>query len=288
MADASVEPAAKKVELLAPFDQVAGHATGPLTRFYVKDGKIYKPCQGGSRGDREADFYSNILKEIPDFAKFVPQFFGIEEIEFPHEVHTQKHKFLVLEDLTHYFDTNTLCVADIKMGIVTYDSQATEKKRNYEIEKASSTTTVTLGFRVCGLKVYEHGIGLKKYDKNFGKKLDEKTIEKGLESFFHSHHLRGAVLPIFIEKLRELLAWFEKNAQFSFVGTSLLLLYDGKHHHEIDGATHTPRVDVKVIDFAHVDRLGKVDEGYIFGLKNLIQIFEQIEGVHKAKSHAVM
>jgi 1D-myo-inositol-tetrakisphosphate 5-kinase/inositol-polyphosphate multikinase len=284
MAEASIVEAvvlaAQSASELAPFDQVAGHATGPLTRFYAKEGKIYKPSQGGSRGDREVDFYSNILREIPEFTKFTPKFYGIEEIEFPNEIHPEKHKFIVMEDLTHAYDTNTLCVSDIKMGIVTYDAHASEKKRAYEIEKASVTTTVTLGFRVCGLKVYEEGVGLKKYDKDFGKNLTEKTIQAGIEMFFHNAHLRTIVVPQFIAKLYELLDWFENNTQFSFVGTSLLLMYDGKL--ESDGANR--RVDVKVIDFAHVDRTGRRDDGYIYGLKNLIQVFEDIEGLEKTKA----
>jgi len=277
---ASVDGPSENGVRLAPFDQVAGHATGPLTRFYAKGDKIYKPSQGGSRGDRETDFYANLLKEIPDFAQFVPTFYGVEEIEFPNEIHDQKHKFIVLEDLTHNYDTNTLCIADIKMGVVTYDSFASEKKRAYEIEKATATTTVTLGFRVCGLKVYEEGIGLKKYGKDFGKKLNETTVQKGIEAFFSSAKLRALVLPVFIEKLYKLLNWFENNAQFSFVGTSLLLMYDGRLNDDLT----SKRADIKVIDFAHVDRCSTRDEGYIFGLRNLIKIFEAIEGLEKAKA----
>lgn len=269
---------------LAPFDQVAGHATGPLTRFYARDGKIYKPSQGGSRGDREMQFYDETLKAIPEFAKFAPKYFGMESIEFPHETHDQKHKFIVMEDLTAHYDTNTLCVGDIKLGVVTYDAQASEKKRNYEIEKATATTTVTLGFRVCGLKVFEEGKGLKKHDKDFGKKLNEHTIQAGIESFFPNHHIRPLVIPLFIAKLKELLAWFETNMEYSFIGTSLLLMYDGKYR---DGETEPMRVDVKVIDFAHIDKVGKKDDGYIFGLKNLIKTLEAILTLEKAKQMKV-
>jgi len=276
----SIQLETSSAEDFTPFDQVAGHATGPLTRFYAKGGKIYKPSQGGSRGDREAQFYESTLKDIPDFTKFAPKYFGLELIDFPNEVHEQKHKFLVLEDLTNNYDTNTLCVADVKLGIVTYDAQASEKKRTYEIEKAATTTTVTLGFRVCGLKVYEEGVGLKKFDKDFGKNLNERTVQAGLESFFPNLKLRSLAVPLFIAKLYELLDWFENNTQYSFIGTSLLLMYDGKVALEPTDV----QVDVKVIDFAHIDKTGKRDDGYIFGLKNLIKIFEEIEGVEKVKA----
>jgi 1D-myo-inositol-tetrakisphosphate 5-kinase/inositol-polyphosphate multikinase len=265
---------------LTPFDQVAGHATGPLTRFYAKNGKIYKPSQAGSRGDREAYFYEHTLKEIPDFSKFTPKFYGMELLEFPNEVHEQKHKFIVMEDLTYNYDTNYLCVADIKLGVVTYDAQATEKKRNYEIEKAASTTTVTLGFRVCGLKVYEEGFGLKKYNKDFGKNLTERNVQEGLETFFPNPKLRAIVVPQFTAKLYELLDWFENNTTYLFIGTSLLLLYDGK----LEPEATEKQVDVKVIDYAHIDKTGRRDEGYIFGLKNLIKVFEAVESAEKAKA----
>ncbi len=76
--------------------------------------------------------------------------------------------------------------------------------------------------------MYEEGVGLKKFDKDFGKKLTDKNIRSGIETFFHNNQLRKAVIPHFIAKLNDLLAWFEhSNTRFSFVGTSLLLMYDG-------------------------------------------------------------
>lgn len=50
----------------------------------------------GSRGDRETMFYEKTLKEIPDFARFAPKYHGIEELQFPHEIHQHPHSIYKL------------------------------------------------------------------------------------------------------------------------------------------------------------------------------------------------
>jgi len=258
-------------EELTPFDQVAGHDTGPATRFLASNGTVYKPLQSEARGSREVTFYESLKDVAPEFIPFAPAFYGCKEVEFQNEQHVEKHKFLVMEDLTFPFNSNTLSVADIKMGTRTYDDQASEKKRNYEIFKASKTTTITLGLRFCGLKVYQEGIGIKKFNKDWGKGISDKNIHDGLSAFLHNgKKLRMELIQPFVQKLRRLLEWFEKNSKLRFYGTSLLLLYDVSQ--KIDPV-------LKVIDFAHVDPIldGGKDDGYIFGLKNLIKVFEEVE-----------
>eukprot|EP01112_Ceratiomyxa_fruticulosa_P001078 TRINITY_DN1105_c0_g1_i1.p1 TRINITY_DN1105_c0_g1~~TRINITY_DN1105_c0_g1_i1.p1 ORF type:complete len:262 (-),score=44.59 TRINITY_DN1105_c0_g1_i1:86-871(-) len=256
---------------IQPFEnQVAGHLGVGFEPIMYGKNLIYKPMQSGSRGDREYFFYENILKKnIPHFEKFTPKYYGTETVQ----LNEREVSYILLEDLTLGIPPKTLTICDIKMGVNTFDMLASEKKRLLEEAKAKGTTTKSHGFRICGGKIYEgEERGIVKYDKNWGKKLSAETLPHAIKTLMNrKHHL----VPVIIEKLKEMLEWFEQNYQYVFTGTSVLIVFNGG---EVSGAD-VENIKVKIIDFAHVCEItekGTRDEGYIFGLQNLIKCFEQL------------
>lgn len=45
------------------------------------------------------------------------------------------------------------CILDLKMGSLLYDNEATDEKRKRMIRQSISTTSSSLGLRICGMKV---------------------------------------------------------------------------------------------------------------------------------------
>jgi len=252
--------------------QVAGHTAddGASNPMMAGNGKIYKPLQTGSRGNRELEFYNTIPTLAPQFVEFIPKCYGTQTITLDgNEV-----SYLVLEDLTQGIAHETLCIADIKMSNVTYDYFASEKKIAEQVAKCRGTTTVSHAFRFCGMRVYQGpDQGIVKYDKKWGKNLAGDKITDAVRTFmWNKSHLISQV----IDKLKAILEWFEGNTSLNFVGTSLLIIYDGNP--ALAGAD-PENVTVKIIDFAHVCKTrvdGEKDSGYILGLKNLLQAFEEV------------
>jgi hypothetical protein len=104
-----------------------------------------------------------------------------------------------------------------------------------------------------------------------------------------------------LTELKEILNFFETNYMYQFYASSILIIYDGE---EIEN-----KVSVKLIDFAHVQKsktfdyeksllekenikndnkevinLRQKDDSYIIGLKNLIQMLENIINKKEIKS----
>jgi len=258
------------MESLSPLqNQVAGHTeAGGSKAMMSGHHKIYKPLQSGLRGDRESSFYETLSISAPDFVKFTPQYFGVEKVI----TNGVESAYLVLEDLTTGIPSKSLNICDIKMGTRTYDDHASEKKIMLEEAKMARTTTKTHGFRFCGMRVYEgEEKGVVKYDKSWGKKLHADSIPSTINNFIHR---KAHLIPQIVANLKEILSWFEVNTKLSFFGTSILIVFNGD---EVTGAD-IDEVNVKIIDFAHVCEItepGKRDDGYIFGLQNLIQYCEK-------------
>lgn len=119
--------------------QVAGH---PEQLILSDDpSQLIKRCN-----DRELQFYSDLLAgDGPDwkqeFLRFLPTVYAIE----------QERSSLVLENLV--FGYTRPCIVDIKLGTVLYHESATPEKQSRMEKVAKETTSGSLGFRICGMKV---------------------------------------------------------------------------------------------------------------------------------------
>ena len=123
-----------------------------------------------------------------------------------------------------------------------------------------------------------------KFGREVGNKLSTDEFFLKLKSFFYNGNTyRVELIDPILRKLRNLLFIFEnKLNKYRFYDSSILITYDG-YNTNINGYrkdSPDSLVNVHLIDFTHVKYDERVentpDEGYIKGLKNVI---EKLEGV---------
>jgi len=215
-------------------------------------------------GKKEFGFYSEVLhKIVPELQVFVPKFHGTEVKD--------GNNYIVIEDLTHTFKKP--CILDIKMGTSSVGEDATPEKREAMSKKDKATTTCTLGLRITAMKVYQ--LDQEKYlsrDKDWGKNVTDSNFKDSLATFFHNgKDTRYELIAKYVEKLKPIQEWINSQLKVRIYSSSLLFIYDG------DPSNND--IELKMIDFAHVHEVkdnGK-DEGYILGMKNLLESLAQIQ-----------
>jgi len=200
---------------------------------------------------------------------------------------------LLLQNLTAPYRKPN--IIDIKMGTQTYEPTAPYNKQLKEISKYPRQKE--FGFRIVGMGVHQPSGEYKYWDKNYGVSLttiDEVT--NALSTFFRCNDNEAVVvanekrggnpqysdntLSVVIDKLNQIKDWFEvDNPSLAFYASSILIVYEGDYirgdDEKIMGSNNEEPV-VKIIDFAHVCRQTGTDLGYITGVRNLINIVEEL------------
>jgi len=262
---------------------------------------VLKALQPSPRGEIEEKFYTEIttstLPELKLLRTLCPRFYGTVE--------HNNTGFLRLEDLTRPFQNP--CIIDIKMGKVTWDPDATDAKRKREESKYPPLQKT--GFQLLGCRIPGNGLNVAnnatdhiKLDKKWGRGLLYEELTSGLARF-----MSGAGTPerqnmarvSILEKLYIIRDWFLAQNSYRFFASSLLILYESYSKHDLgsQGSSDSEddrsslsklRVDVRMIDFAHVypAENGQIDTNYVFGLNNLIQIFEILAISEEEKTQA--
>lgn len=116
-------------------------------------------------------------------------------------------------------------------------------------------------------------------NKYYGRSLTDDGLRCSLAQFFHNgERLRTDIFLLLLDRLNRLLAVISQLDSYRLFTSSLLIIYDG-----LDG--QPSEIDVRIIDFAHATQRDMTaesqtytgpDDGFIFGLKSLIELIEEL------------
>jgi 1D-myo-inositol-tetrakisphosphate 5-kinase/inositol-polyphosphate multikinase len=262
--------------------QVAGHTNEMVRRFGPHC--IIKPQNKPDLFAREVQFYQEIFEGVQPAPSFFPHFYGLVEVEDEFndkESHgiIRKRPCIILQDMTlSYLQPSMI---DIKIGRQTYEPTASTAKVERELRKYPYQNDI--GFRITGMKVWN--CSEKNYffvDKWFGRSLLPVHVPLGLAAyFFDGVSFRVQVMRDTIKQLRKVLQWMGEQKRYKFFCSSILVVYDSEESDEPKRSDEKQlSCRVSMIDFAHVcvnssDSVD-VDEGYIFGVSNLIGYVEYL------------
>ncbi|XP_054248751.1 inositol-trisphosphate 3-kinase B [Indicator indicator] len=271
-----------------PWIQLAGHA-GSFKA--AANGRILKKhCESEQRClDR---LMNDVLKP------YVPAYHG--------DVVKDGERYNQMEDLLAEFDSP--CVMDCKMGVRTYleeelikarkkpslrkdmyqkmievDPDAPTEEENvlravtkprYMQWRETISSTATLGFRIEGIKKEDGTV-----NRDFKK---TRTKEQVMEAFREFTRGNRNVLNSYLNRLKGIRATLETSPFFKcheVIGSSLLFIHDKKEQAKvwmIDFGKTTPLPEGQVLQHNVPWVEGNREDGYLWGLDNLIQILTEL------------
>ncbi|MBN3274856.1 IPMK multikinase, partial [Polyodon spathula] len=208
--------------------QVAGHKYGvdKVGILQHPDGTVLKQLQPPPRGPRELRFYSMVYDEhccdpvLLDLQMFLPKYYGTwTPADAPNDL------YLKLDDVTRKF--NKPCIMDVKIGQKSYDPYALKEKKDQQIRKYPLMEEI--GFLVLGMRIYQVTTdSYETHDQHYGRGLVKETIKDGLTRFFfNGNSVRKDAIAASIQKVQNILQWFESQSQLHFYASSLLFVYEG-------------------------------------------------------------
>jgi len=116
-----------------------------------------------------------------------------------------------------------------------------------------------------------------------GRGLTPDTVEDAVAAFlFDGERVRTELIPSILESLRRIISVIEDPSfPYRFYTSPLLFIYEGDKEATIG---QPPRIELKIIDFAHAVpkscKDGEGDDGFLFGLRNLVILFQNIAVRH--------
>lgn len=153
------------------------------------------------------------------------------------------NRFLVLQNLTSGF--NKPNIIDIKLGKILYDENATEEKKHRLSKVSDTTTSGSLGFRICGMRIQANKMtstldpdhhefqSQGEYvfiNKMFGRTRTVEDVTEAFETYFTNDSLnekrRNHLKTIFHQRLQ---LFFNTilNSEVRMISSSLLFIYEG-------------------------------------------------------------
>lgn len=259
------------------YNNQVGGQTPMFTRYNSSDELIVlKPST-----EREINFYQNIYPKLTKLQKYIPKFFGVEDIDKAKllEMSNKAYGLIKLENLTCQYSKP--CILDLKMGIRQHGHDATIEKIKSMTVKCNTTTSSSLGFRFCGMEVFNNITKQsEKWDKYYGREIKDYQVIDNLITFFNTgNKIHYQTIEKLIVELNELKSIFmsDEISKYRFWSCSLLIIYDATNDNK--------NFDIRLIDYAHtchIDEIDKsenitgVDDGMIKGLTNLINRMKTI------------
>lgn len=279
-------------------------------------GCVLKPMGKPQCGERELSFYESVTNATdPVLAKardLVPKFYDKVNLL----VNSKNHTFLKLEDLSHGMVKP--CIMDIKIGRRTWDPLASPQKQKVEEKKYFFTKYMfglsLPGFQVYKNDIlHKYGkdfgkqlsaIGLKETIRKFlnsENKICYTLIREVLRQLYSIrdwfmiqtalHFYASSLLIVYDYKALELIQHTQQNGTIFTNGAAAAQTKSSNNLNSYPPNDNLKRfneesykiedvVKVRMIDFAHVFPAedGQLDDNYLFGLKNLIKIIEEING----------
>ncbi|XP_068440364.1 inositol-trisphosphate 3-kinase Cb [Clinocottus analis] len=268
-----------------PWVQLAGHAGNFQAGEYGRLLKRYCQC--------EQQCLQKLMKDT--LRPYVPGYYGI--------VQREEQDYNLMDDLLADFDSPS--IMDCKMGSRTYLEEELSKARERprlrkdmyekmvavdpgaptEQEKAQQgvlkprymqwretlSSTATLGFRIEGIKKADGTC-----NTSFKKTKLREQVMKALEDFVAGN---TQILKLYLQRLEELRSVLEQSDFFrthEVVGSSLLFVHDASGKARvwmIDFGKTVPLPAPQTLDHRTPWMEGNREDGYLWGLDNLIQIF---------------
>lgn len=268
-----------------PWVQLAGHAGNFQAGDYGRLLKRYCEC--------EQQCLQKLKEDV--LQPHVPGYYGV--------VKKDEQEYNVMDDLLADFESPS--IMDCKMGSRTYleeeltkarerpklrkdmyekmvavDPEApTEQERaqkavlkpRYMQWRETLSSTATLGFRIEGIKKADGSC-----NTNFKKTKQKEQVMKALEDFVEGN---TKILKLYLHQLEELKSVLEKSPFFrthEVVGSSLLFVHDASVKARvwmIDFGKTVPLPEPQTLDHRTPWVEGNREDGYLWGLDNLIDIF---------------
>ncbi|XP_020784185.1 inositol-trisphosphate 3-kinase Cb [Boleophthalmus pectinirostris] len=268
-----------------PWVQLAGHAGNFQAGDYGRVLKRYCEC--------EQQCLQKLKEDV--LQPYVPGYYGV--------VKKDDQEYNVMDDLLADFESPS--IMDCKMGSRTYLEEELSKARERprlrkdmfekmvavdpeaptEQERAQQgvlkprymqwretlSSTATLGFRIEGIKKADGTC-----NTNFKKTKQKEQVMKALGDFVEGNN---HILKLYLHQLEELRSVLEKSCFFrthEVVGSSLLFVHDASVKARvwmIDFGKTVPLTDQQTLDHRTPWVEGNREDGYLWGLDNLIDIF---------------
>ncbi|XP_061166291.1 inositol-trisphosphate 3-kinase B-like isoform X1 [Saccostrea echinata] len=246
---------------------------------------------------REQKAFDKLMKDV--LRSYVPEYRG--------DVFKNNEKYLQLQDLLCEFDSP--CVMDIKMGTRTYLEEELEKAREkpklrkdmyqkmIEVDPSAPTeeeraqgavikprymqwrdemsSSTHLGFRIEGIKKMDGASS-----KNFKKTKTREEVKEALKHFVGTD---AEVYARYSKRLKAIRATQEVSEFFKaheIIGSSLLFVHDKSGHASvwmIDFGKTNPLPEGVKVNHRDLWVEGNHEDGYLFGLDNLITILDEVE-----------
>lgn len=170
----------------------------------------------------------------------------LETIQNPKSSDFKGKDYIVLENLLAGF--NKPNIMDIKLGKILYDENASEEKKLRLKQVSETTTSGSLGFRICGMQL-QKGAKVKfnpehiesrldqtnntEYifvNKLFGRTRTPENIKDAIATFFANNNLtpirRNLLLGVFLTRL-QLFYNTLLNEEVRMISSSLLFIFEG-------------------------------------------------------------